>query len=483
MARKNQLPLKCNSEPVLSKNIWTALTLRFVDRIAIRDSDSGLAGRQLETTDSIIPLSTVTVFESTIFQTTFVTLYASESADPLATTSRVRNTPAIVTLATSSSMSRIGSSSTITAKLLPPVVVGSSTISEGVPTVMTTGSGMPVPTVNTSSAKDPAQRSNRTAIVGGLSGTIAGLLFIGVIVCLMLRRRRKKEMSEQASERHCAARDDALLPDASEKGFATSFIHPRSATAMTRESPASAFQGLPGAAPAVDEDHRMIRMSTCHWPRPFAPGAGEGYRESVPTGKLRCTNPDRSRPGTPQSISSNPKQFFGRPRTLFRGSSRSHLHQKHPLSQGMPTIKLVNPAFSRERPSRYSNTPSFKSYPSMSTVQVVHHRTPDDPFLTPSAEEIVGYGQLQRPNVQRTTSAWSQISSLLDHLRNRSASNLESGLRASSRYSVDTISSARFSRRSDPFDLDRHSRGWTVGSEGQTGSYLGRRSQILYEGT
>lgn len=491
MDAKDELPMSRSLKRNYWKDLWTAYPSRLTNRIAIRDTVARFAKPQADTaTALIVPFSTVTVFDTTIFHTTFVTVHASDLASQ-PTGSGVRNSHSSSLLSGSSSISDRTSLPVSARTTLPSVIVDgskptSSSTSPTLPAVMTSGSTVPESTAIPIVGNESKQQSNKSAIVGGLSGTIAGLLLIGVIVCLLLRRRRKK--LEHASGSDWGTSDDPTFSHAAEKGFISPVIHSRSGTAVTRESPGQAFQGQPGTAPAVDEDHRMIRMSTYHWPRPFALGAGEGYRESVPAGQLRCTNPD-SRPGTPQTITGgSPQTFFGRKRSLLRGTPRpqsQQQQQRHPLAQELPTIKIVDPALSRECISRYSNTPSFKSYPSISTVQVVQHRTPDDPFLTPTTEEPTETSQIQRPSAARTISAASRTwASILHPLRNRSASKLEPNVRASSHYSVDTTtSSARFSRRSDPFDLDRQSRNWNAGSEGRPRSHLGQRSQILYEGT
>lgn len=494
MANKRRPQSHRNLERNSWDDIWTAISSDFASHILSRDSNPGNTEVELGTTTAlIIPFSTVEVF-TTVFQTTFVTVQASSLAGLAPTSSRVRISRSSTQFQTFSSTaiptSRLASASV----RLPSVVVTdgsqlnfpSSTVSLEIPVVMTSGSAAPAPSTESFIGKEPEHKSNKTAVVGGLSGTIAGLLFIGVLVCLLLRRRRRRK-SAQAGVDDWASRDETLLSFAREKGFISAVIPARPGTAMTRKSSTQVFQSSPAAAPAVDEDHRIIRMSTCHWPRPFALGAGEGYRESAPAGRLRCTNPDLSRPGTPQTTSSTPKTFFSRQRGLFGGLPRSQQqiqHNQHSLAQEIPTIKVVDPALSRECVARYSNTPSFKSYPSISTVQVVQ-RTPDDPFLTPPPEETAERDQPRRPSAMRTitaSSTWSHIGSLLHPHRNRSATCLEAGVRASSHYSNDTESSARFSRRSDPFDLDRQSRIWNTGSEGRPGSHF-TRSQALYEGT
>lgn len=493
MATEHQLPWRNrNLERHIWNGTWAAITSRFTSRIATRGWSSSSSESQLETTAFIVPLSTVTVFD-TVIQTTFVTVQASSLAGLQPTSSNAQSSRSPIISPASSSTPIPRSLVATTRETLPSGETGgpqsnfpSSTTYPSVPLVMTSGSATPESTSGFI-GKVTAHRIHKKAIVGGLSGTIAGLLLIGVLVCLVLRRRRRKQAARGGGY-NWAASDDALLSYAEEKGFISSVALPRPGNAVTRDSPAPAFQSPPHTAPAIDEDHRMIRMSTCHWPRPFALGAGEGYRETVPAGQLHCTNPDlSSRPSTPQTMASTTKTFFSRQRALFAASSRSQPQQQHPLAQELPTIKLVNPALSRECVARYSSTPSFRSYRTISTVQVVQHHTPDDPFLTPTSEEPVAKKRVQRPSIIRnvsTSRTLSRIGSLLHHSsRNRSGSCLEAGVRDSSHYSVDTDSSARYSGRSDPFDLDRQSRNWNLGNEGRPGSHFGSRSHILYEGT
>ncbi|CZT14179.1 uncharacterized protein RCC_00153 [Ramularia collo-cygni] len=447
---------------------WILATIFWISHGHDTPAPRVIIAARVKMTAGIIPFSTVTVFESTILQTTFVTVHAS-TLTGLPTTSGLRSSNSH-DLSSASAIRSSALAGTHTA--FPSVLVSPSTSSSVIPAVMASPSTAPQSTAIPIAGKDGEQKSHKIAIVGGLTGTIAGLIFIGVILCLLLRRRRKK--AEHPGGMDWAAREDTPTPHVVEKSFFAAGVHSRPGTAVTR-------------------DDRIIHINTRHWSRPFALGAGEGYRESIPAGQLRCTNPDPSRPNTSQTIPKTPPTLFNRKRSLSRTTEMS---QRHSLAQEvppvppvppvlpLPTIKVVDPILSRELISRYSGTPSFKSYPSISTVQVAQQPS-DDPFRTPSTGQSIESEQTERSSAPRPTTAASKTwAHILNPLRSRSPSCLELRARASSECSVDTVSSsARFSRRSDPFDLDRQSRNWNAGSEVRSKSHFTRRSQILYEGT
>jgi hypothetical protein len=295
-------------------------------------------------------------------------------------------------------------------------------------------------------------KAQKRAIIGGLSGTIVGLIFMGLLIFIGLRQRRKK--FDARRERHLA---DAASQ--SEKGIRPGIV--RKWNGLVSALPLS--RGIPGTASSrpsspwtvtVDEDHRIIRMSTRHWPRPFAPGGGEGYRDSMPPGALRVVNPDPSwfRLGTPGSVRS--------------------LRTPHP-PHDVPTIAVIDTTSSRSAKPAYARTLSDTSYRSDASLPTIHQQPPEDPFLTPPHSSSIDSNapsltpsRLQRPGlavVQGAAGAASKTCSYIGHqlfqpFRSKSSENVARSCHShdssQNHLSVSTESSAR---RSDPFDLDKAS--------------------------
>lgn len=376
----------------------------------------------------------------------------------------------------------------------------------------------------------------RRAIVGGLSGSIAGLLFVGVIICLFLRRRRRKRKSQDWNEQ-----DEKQIDYNSP---------PQLPPILPVRSHSPATVGRPSTSqPAVDEDHRIIRMSTQHWPRPYAPGGAEGHRRSRSRTQLRIMNPDPSRPQTPRRPSTDTtrtgRSYLSKKRlalsdvlhgaaTRLRASSfrteysspappppipPEHLPPAKNNSKPLPTIKVIDRTLSRDlilrtssqAASSYAPSPSFRSYPSLSTIRPAHcssapARSPSinyippspisppwdpayDPFQTPPLETQTP--KVQRPALATLQSAargmWptkvrkstlgsgSSNSGLLTPSFRRHASQRgsqarrgsrgqrqshgrkDASVRGQSELSINTSTTAQWSARSDPFDLDRGS--------------------------
>ncbi|KAM3413671.1 hypothetical protein BST61_g10364 [Cercospora zeina] len=296
----------------------------------------------------------------------------------------------------------------------------------------------------------------KRAVIGGLSGTIAGLVIAGLIIFLVLRKRRKKR------EAH-----DTDTQSISEKGESPDWIVPKLNSLVSivpvgrrshrdsRISHVSHVRPPSTTTIAVDEDHRMIRMSTRHWPRPFAVGEGEGYRDSVPAGQLRVVNPDLSRPDTPRRNSTDTaasyfrKQssaFAGFPINFPRSARQSRIDQTACLRES-PTIKVVDHTISRQSVV----APSFKSYQSMVSLPMVRQQPPEDPFVARTWQP-----EGQKTPRQIVLTPLQIASNLLQSFRPKTSGQ---PTQKASYISTSTWSSrmSRISRRSDPFDLDRPS--------------------------
>ena len=295
--------------------------------------------------------------------------------------------------------------------------------------------------------------SHKHAIIGGLSGAIAGLVLIGALIIFFLRRKRRRRRDEAAESM-------------SEKGLRP--ILARKWSQLTSK------RSTIGAAPAVsrgttpDLDGGLIRVSMDNWPRPFA--HGESFRESMGPGRLRVMNPDPSRPVTPMTRGSSESVsggFFKQPRTALaaflgnrsRGNSASGTPNR---DLQIPTI-AVDAAASSEHIAPQAPTPSYRSYPSVTSLPFVEQRPPEDPFLTPPDErdELSTPPTPRRPGITPLQSAAGAASRTLSHIGSalnpfRSKPNLAASMKSQpSRHSVSTFFSS--SSAGNPFILDRPS--------------------------
>ena len=354
------------------------------------------------------------------------------------TTSSPPTLPAVVS-ATSRNLPLTGSG-TLPVETNPPV---------DKPTA--TASGIPI---------TQARHIHRQAIIGGLAGSIAGLLLIGLLVFLIMRKRRRKDLN-----------DPELVEASDEKGIRPAIK--RKLTELTgKGTPKQTPQMTMRSPVTVDEEHHIIRMSTQHWARPYAAGQGEGFRDSMLPGTLRVTNPDMSRPETPGSSTDTAGKFLRKQRSALaaallntdrpRGSSRSISGVRTPTP--VPDV-AVDPVSSRECIGPTAVAPFARSHFSASTLAVVHQQPPEDPFVTPPDEReepAPAKSQPRRPLLTPIQSAstaaqrtFSYLGSFVLSMRTRSRDD-----RSFSNHSVSTFTSASSQRDttySDPFDLDRPS--------------------------
>ena len=286
---------------------------------------------------------------------------------------------------------------------------------------------------------------HRTAIIGGLAGTIAGLVLIGILICFCLRRRRRKR------DNHESINEKGLRPVLASKW-----------SQLTAKKEPTAPPRAMSRSSTPDFDGGLIRVSLDNWPRPFA--HGEGLRESMGPGQLRVTNPDPSRPTTPlprgssESIGGFLKQQKSTIAAVLLGANRSRQNSfasSPNKGVNIPAIS-VDPASSTEHVARNTPAPSFRSYPSVSTLPVVQSRPPEDPFLTPPDErdEMSAEARPRRPSANPVQTVAGAASRTLSHVGSalnpfRTKSNAAESVRSYSRRSVSTFSSA-----GDPFMLD-----------------------------
>jgi hypothetical protein len=337
-----------------------------------------------------------------------------------------------------------------------------------------------------SSASHATHNNHKQAIIGVLTGTIAGLMLIGILIAIFVRRRRKHRELDDPSASESG--NPSLI---TEKGIRPTIS--RKWTEITnRGTPKTPTQFPQSRSPAmVDEEHHIIRMSTHHWPRPFA--HGEGIRDSTGPGQLRVVNPDLSRPGTPRMSTETAAGSFLRKQryalaAALAGANRSFTNLSLPsrsrassrsasfpapqqqMDQHVPPVPpvpdiTIDPVLSQEcmiHPAL--RTPSYRSYPSLTSLPLVSQQPPEDPFITPPEEkELPELPKPRRPSIAPLQSAagrtLSSFGSALNPFRTKSNVVIES-VRSWSQQTSDSISS-RFSSRgatgmerwSNPFDL------------------------------
>lgn len=493
-----------SSQSVPFGALWSALASELGGQYTIGSSpiaslEGGIAtpspalATMTTTAEVTVPVSTVIV-ESTVLRTSFVTVHVPTGVlEPATSTSASVSSSSTSSTALAFSLSsttRPSSESSTSRHTTLPVLVTQSSTSSSPSLTLALQSNAPAaaPSATSSATSQGNHSSHKQAIIGGLSGAAAGLVLIGVLLCFAFRRRKIRE-------------EETETGSINEKGLRPAVV--RKWTGMTGKGTPKPTPRIlqPNSPVTVDEDHHIIRMSTHHWARPFAQGQGEGFRESVAPGQLRVVNPDLSRPTTPRMSSDTAGSFLKNQRSALaavlmyanrsRKSSRSNIHQ---AAGGIPEITF-DPALSRECIAPMARTPSFKSYPSINSVQLVSQQPPEDPFVTPPLETADPAAQQRprRPSLAPLQSAAGAAGRTLSHIGSflnpfRTPSHVAASEPTFSRHSVSTYSS-RLSRGdtvlSDPFDLDRPSiRGSAV--LGRTPGELGRGQMPnwhVYEGT
>lgn len=433
------------------------------------------ASATMVTTEVGVPISTITV-DTTILRTSFVTVPVTTELPDSTTTSRAKPAP---TDRSSRAQPTIGSSGrhasfTTSVNIKGPSTTPTLTLSFEPHRSIVAPSATVSPTISAS------HTVRKHAIIGGLSGSIAGLVLIGMLLCICIRRRRPPREDEDE-----VTNEKGLRP-----AIARKWSHLTTTTTIARPPPALSRASTP------DLDGGLIRVSLEHWPRPFA--HSESFRESVGPGRLRVTNPDPSRPATPhprpslESMGSFLKWHRSAIAAVLAGSNRSRASSVAGSSRNLqiPAIS-IEPSFSSESVTRNLPPPSFRSYPSVATLPTIQQLPPEDPFLTPPEEreepEPVSPAKQHRPSIvplQAAGRTLSHVGSALNPFRTKSnfAESVKS--HAHSRNSFSTFSSA-----GDPFKLDRPSiyEGHTRMNDGnaRTANELERHvfNRPLYEGT
>ncbi|WPH00464.1 Hypothetical protein R9X50_00329300 [Acrodontium crateriforme] len=408
----------------------------------------------MSTTDTVlIPISTLTiptVSLETVFWT--VTVHAPTAA----VTNGIRS---------SSSKSDSIASTTVTVSsfvTLPPVVIpnasGDSSSCSHAPSVTSSATLSASPSTTNTPTGAAATSYHKHAIIGGLSGAIGGLLLIGVILGLFLRRKRRRYECELEDEKRSLGE-----------------------IANRRWNDGTGSAGSLGSTPqiarigspmAVDEDDHIIRMSFSHWVRPFAHGKGEGWRDSTIQGQLRVTNPDLSRPVTPKPTpDEGSPSFLKHPRSalaaVLGGHNRSRTNSRSDLRPTPPIPERIVPHAPSQELLIPKSNPSCRSYPSAPSLAVVRQRPPEDPFASSDDQRICSKTRQRLSNASATSlqgaasRTASHLGDFLNSMKQRPQNSAESKLAIHTirqvspgpASSICTGGSGPHTGRSDPFDL------------------------------
>lgn len=304
---------------------------------------------------AVLPLlGSATTVETTVLRTQFVTIVVTTQP------AQSRSAPATDSTSTTADAGMLlhfTSKSEVLSSATSTTSVRRSSSASTHSSESTIGGTQPSPTSRapTGHGHSSISRAHKRALVGGLSGAIAGLLLVGVIIALLLRRRRDRDFPDEPID---------------EKSNDLPVSPALNALALEKINPAPTRQSSRTATP--NADGRIIRMSTQHWSRPFA--HSQSFRESIGPGQLRVTNPDLSRPSTAHS-----RSFRAPTEALHsRATSRSVTPALRPPSQKSSSTYLkpqrsatttMTTGGNHSRAS--SNTPSSRPPPTQDSSTVV----------------------------------------------------------------------------------------------------------------
>lgn len=446
-----------------------------------------------------VPLQTVTV-QTTTTSTILLTKYTPDFEN--ATSDISMPFSYMLTSSSTASSKPEDTPSAGAVPVLPPVV-------PAMPVPSSTARLMPSSSKNqqagTSSLSPDESATNQSqdlatknAIVGGLSGAIAGLVLIGLLLCFCLRIRKRRSI-EPEHPVHIE-----------EKGARHGSTRKWTDMVSSKALDASPPKPEPRRSPVIVDDH-LISMSLDHWERPYA--YTEGLRESMGPGQqLRCTNPDPMRPETssPPSLYHSPASFLRRQRSALTAvvvhSNANRLHGS-PNSLAVPA-----PAATVDKTQLHDNTATAEQTSIKSSASIIRPQTPYDPFVISLPQQQHQQQQqtpIQKPALARprrtpiqsmsTTSASRTLSNfgsyMLNPFRTRSNVKEDIGADSFSRHSATTFASSnpswRNRPRSDPFDLDRPSlRSWRGVQDAEANRSMGAEGPVglqwrvsTYEGT
>lgn len=349
-------------------------------------------------TTTAIPVSTVTVAE-TSFRTTFVTVPLTADLSP--SYAPVSHTGEETKMSACTSRSP-------TARPSPQTPESKSRI-QGIPlptfvtSLRPSASLSTMPPANTpESASAPSEAppagttatstTQKHAIIGGLSGSIAGVLFIALFVCLWWRGRKPRFVEDdddfdsklEKGLRPMVARKWSELKSRSPTAPPSAAV---AAVAATRVSNRTSRSFSPSTSTDPQDDGPVLRVSLDNWARPYARDAG--YRESQGPTTLRVMNPDLSRPSSPLRPSlETASSFLKRQRNVLAAAlSGGRVASPSPLGR-QSGVGSAEAAGSNESLAPKAVAPSVRSG---SSGLVVVQQPPEDPFLTPPDERAEAF--------------------------------------------------------------------------------------------
>ena len=228
--------------------------------------------------------------------------------------------------------------------------------------------------------------ANKRAIVGSLAGAIGFMVFLGVLLCVFLRRRHKREEAEA----NASSEDGLKKPMKPTSPTKPSVVRQWSGFALGTSKQRSTPELVKPKTPSA-VDGSLIRVSTGHWSHPYAKSSGP--RESLRVAPLRITNPGgRSRSITPRP--ENTALFVNkqrsaiaailqeRPRPGSHGPSGASIRGSISYPKPLETRQLKSDSASKGLPTR----PSVSSRRSEASGPIVTQKPPEDPFITSNME-------------------------------------------------------------------------------------------------
>ncbi|KAI4759742.1 hypothetical protein E4T52_08182 [Aureobasidium sp. EXF-3400] len=259
----------------------------------------------------------------------------------------------------------------------------------------------------------PGSSKQSAAIAGGMTGSLAGIMLIGLLFVIFFRRRKRPlpygEKNETAAEPRMSSSSQALPSTVAAAG------------AMRRSdwsANTAPQQSRSDRLPVID--HNLIHMNLEHWDRPFAHDDPHPRDDGSP---LRLMNPDptptppvmfrsSSTSISPDTAPDNPHRFLQRQRSALtaallsikrsfssqdvvprHASDESYLQPSaypsaHPSAHPSPLHiqdknKLTMPSEAILAGITVSRPISSQSAISSNTI--IRHQVPDDPFVTSSS--------------------------------------------------------------------------------------------------
>jgi hypothetical protein len=258
----------------------------------------------------------------------------------------------------------------------------------------------------------PGSSKQSAAVAGGMTGSLAGIMLIGLLFVILFRRRKRPlpygEKNETAAEPRMSSSSQALPSTVAAAG---------AMRRSDRSANTALQQTRSDRLPVID--HNLIHMNLEHWDRPFAHDDPHPRDDGSP---LRLMNPDptptppvvfrsSSASISPDTAPDNPHRFLQRQRSALtaallsikrsfssqdvvprHASDESYLQPSaypsaHPSAHPSPLHvqdknknKLTMPSEAILAGITVSRPISSQSAISNNTI--IRHQVPDDPFVT-----------------------------------------------------------------------------------------------------